>query len=1088
MQTNESNLTPKSDSTMRCVTEINNNNNILAKNEISQLFNKVYDSNFLSMINELSISIQNFHKSYVNQSNILKSLFKENLEKINDNLDKIKYSFNEIDSLSSKFYSDAKLIFKKMKIYRSNIIKNNNQSELKTKHKKSVSINYNIDNINNKLSNIKEDIKIKKSNNMDIDDYNTNNNVKGSNSINKIFQKKKINNICLSNNDSNNSSKSNVIINGLNKNLREELSNKNKDDLILIEFYDKFVQNLLSCEELINCNDGNNKILSLKELLNGKKNDLIKCIKNLINISKENTSSFKENLSNKINVLEEENNKIKIEFENYKSEEKIRKKFLENQILSLSKKDIDNTKFLKSKEKELNENKKHYEENIKKYEENISNLKSNINTLNNKINENLNMNEKLKKQNQEIIEEKNKEINKINEKYEKIINEKDQYHKNELNNICKNKDNDILQIKNEINELNKKTMNLKEENEKLINSLNQKEIKIKELSSINQEVIKISDIKENIIEENKNIINEIKIKNKELNDINVNNNTKIRNLENKIKDNKEKLDKQIDINEEITKKYDELNKKYNSNQSEISELKLINNKYNKTVIELEQENKEINNLLIENKKKLKDDKNKLNKKVEELQKEINELNKKINNKNKENEELNKKIKEKDEIILEYQNKYENEIKKNNKLEKRIQEYNLKEEEGNMTEYENKKRKIPNRRYTNNNIEIENVEKKFRFLYKTMENFNVNKSRNPSKKTNHSNISKDIINKNKENSDLKNIFERQNTISNLNKVYSNKNIYDKKILNNNINDNNDEKEESSTNTNIIENSTDNLNIKITPENYSFIKCYQLNSKLKWCLFKKKDKKNSLLTQKKYHYRRYSISRESTANTNISNSELDSSNYKDFIWMPYKTNKDFTEFGDISINNENLDIKSEKGEDINEYKSVIKKLENKMVEKDNEYNKLDNYNKKLMNENKKYKNNIEKLIKENVDLNNQILKYKLDLKNDKNFIGVSFIDDDPESSKFIDDKCCEDILSGLNKEKEKNQIKKTSVFTKNLKNSIDMLMTKVIPSENIRSLLASILRQLGCSDEDIFRLLGNYRGVISIPFSYNKFFNK
>ena len=523
MQTNESNLTPKSDSTMRCVTEINNNNNILAKNEISQLFNKVYDSNFLSMINELSISIQNFHKSYVNQSNILKSLFKENLEKINDNLDKIKYSFNEIDSLSSKFYSDAKLIFKKMKIYRSNIIKNNNQSELKTKHKKSVSINYNIDNINNKLSNIKEDIKIKKSNNMDIDDYNTNNNVKGSNSINKIFQKKKINNICLSNNDSNNSSKSNVIINGLNKNLREELSNKNKDDLILIEFYDKFVQNLLSCEELINCNDGNNKILSLKELLNGKKNDLIKCIKNLINISKENTSSFKENLSNKINVLEEENNKIKIEFENYKSEEKIRKKFLENQILSLSKKDIDNTKFLKSKEKELNENKKHYEENIKKYEENISNLKSNINTLNNKINENLNMNEKLKKQNQEIIEEKNKEINKINEKYEKIINEKDQYHKNELNNICKNKDNDILQIKNEINELNKKTMNLKEENEKLINSLNQKEIKIKELSSINQEVIKISDIKENIIEENKNIINEIKIKNTELNDINVNN-------------------------------------------------------------------------------------------------------------------------------------------------------------------------------------------------------------------------------------------------------------------------------------------------------------------------------------------------------------------------------------------------------------------------------------------------------------------------------------------------------------------------------------------------------------------------------------
>ena len=233
----------------------------------------------------------------------------------------------------------------------------------------------------------------------------------------------------------------------------------------------------------------------------------------------------------------------------------------------------------------------------------------------------------------------------------------------------------------------------------------------------------------------------------------------------------------------------------------------------------------------------------------------------------------------------------------------------------MTEYENKKRKIPNRRNTNNNIEIENVEKKFRFLYKTMENFNVNKSRNPSKKTNHSNISNDIINKNKEN-----IFERKNTFSKLDKHYSSKNIYDKKVQNNNINDYNNEKEESSTNTNIIENSTDNINIKITPENYSFIKYYQLNSKLKWCLFKKKDKKNSLLTQKKYHYRRYSISRESTTSTNISNSELDSSNYNDFIWIPYKTNKDFTEFGEISLNSENIDIKSEKGEDIIEYKSI------------------------------------------------------------------------------------------------------------------------------------------------------------------------
>ena len=181
-----------------------------------------------------------------------------------------------------------------------------------------------------------------------------------------------------------------------------------------------------------------------------------------------------------------------------------------------------------------------------------------------------------------------------------------------------------------------------------------------------------------------------------------------------------------------------------------------------------------------------------------------------------------------------------------------------------------------------------------------------------------------------------------------------------------------------------------------------------------------------------------------------------------------------------------MKNEKREDINEFKSIIKNLENKLIEKEKDYTKLDNIFVKLVQENKNYKNNIEKLIKENIDLNEQISKYNNDLKNDKNFIGVSFIDDDPESSKFIDDKCCEDILIGLDKGKNSNKSKKQSCYSNNLKYCIDMLMTKVVPSENIRSLLATILRQLGCSDDDIVKLLGNYRGVISIPFSSNKLY--
>ena len=484
MQTNEQNLTPKTASSMISLTEANNKHDNLKTNEISQLFNKVYDTNFLSMINELSICIQNFHKYYLNYSNIIKTLFNVN-EDSNNNLEQFKYNFNQIDSLSSKFYSDAKLIFKKMKIYRSNIIKNNNQHELKYKHKKSISVNFNIDN-----NNENDEFKFKKNDNIGIEDGNIKNKEVKENNIIKS-------NYGLNNNLPNN----NIVIKDL-KSKIEQLNNfsiKNKDDPMILEFYDQLIKEAKIFEESININE-KNKLLSLNEFLNEKKNYIIDFITKIINKSKENNYKneildIKDNLSNKIILLEEQNKKLKNEFEKYKSDERIRKKFLENQIISLSKKDSENIKNIKLKDKE-------YTEKIKNYEVDISNLKTTINNLNNKINENNNVNEKLKNEYQKIIEEKNREINKINEKYEKIINEKDEYYKNELNNVYKIKDNDILKIKNELKESNKKEIYLKEENEKLIESLNTKDIKIKELSSINQEVLKINEIKENLIEQN----------------------------------------------------------------------------------------------------------------------------------------------------------------------------------------------------------------------------------------------------------------------------------------------------------------------------------------------------------------------------------------------------------------------------------------------------------------------------------------------------------------------------------------------------------------------------------------------------------
>ena len=80
----------------------------------------------------------------------------------------------------------------------------------------------------------------------------------------------------------------------------------------------------------------------------------------------------------------------------------------------------------------------------------------------------------------------------------------------------------------------------------------------------------------------------------------------------------------------------------------------------------------------------------------------------------------------------------------------------------MTEYEIKKRKIPNRLNTerNRNIsDIQNVEKRFKYLYRTVENLN---SRNQSKNSHNSAVS------NKEKNILNNLVDNDNIDINNNK--------------------------------------------------------------------------------------------------------------------------------------------------------------------------------------------------------------------------------------------------------------------------------------------------------------------------------
>ena len=664
--------------------------NTFRQNEFAQMFNKLYDSNFLAIINDLSSQIQSFYKSSNTQFNIMKSLFtqNENKKQITD----IQNTFNNIELSMSQFYSAAKILFKKMKLYRNEKMKSTNlvstnrtykrsNTIIADKSKKNIPLLLNFDNIKDNI-------------NKNIINYNSGWDSERSQKNKKILNADIITESNVNTNNMNNSNNTNVNYNNSNNfslscntTIDKEsnillIEEKNQYSNILLEYVDSLNKHIKSLEEALSLHEDNNNN-------NDNKNKIINIINNIKKISnsiKDNISTFSLNsdnqdkkiisdLSNKINLLNEENINVKKQYEKYRNEEKIKRKFFENQILNLS----------------------------------------------NKINEY----EKTKKNTETKLKE-------IHNKYEEEISNK--------NTIL----NDELKIKTQ----------------------------------------------------------------------------KIKTLEETIKETTE----------------------------------LIANK----------------------------------------DKEILSLQKKLN------------------------------------------------------DYENK----------------------------TTKGDNIICSADDSKK---------------------------------------------------IPDDNDENRK---NNNFIDNN------KINPNNYSIVKIYQYNNKLRWILFKK----NKSMAELK------NIKSNKSNLGNSNNNDKSDYNYNDFIWMAYKEEKEFSEFGDFSL----------------------------FIEKEKDY---DNIIVKLNQKNKVYENYIEKLKNENYNLNNIILKHKSELKEDINVIGVSFIEEDLESSKFIDDKCCEDILTGLDKNKENTKnIIKDSNYNSNLKNSIDMLMTKVIPSENVGSLISSILKQLGCSDEDIAKLLGKQRGAI------------
>ena len=84
---------------------------------LNNIFNSIYNEHFINLINELSNTIKNYYKLNNQILNEKKNSFIFNEQ--NKNQDLIQATFNKFNTNLDLFFKDAKLIFKKMKIYRS---------------------------------------------------------------------------------------------------------------------------------------------------------------------------------------------------------------------------------------------------------------------------------------------------------------------------------------------------------------------------------------------------------------------------------------------------------------------------------------------------------------------------------------------------------------------------------------------------------------------------------------------------------------------------------------------------------------------------------------------------------------------------------------------------------------------------------------------------------------------------------------------------------------------------------------------------------------------------------------------------------
>ena len=427
-------------------------------------------------------------------------------------------------------------------------------------------------------------------------------------------------------------------------------------------------------------------------------------------------------------------------------------------------------------------------------------------------------------------------------------------------------------------------------------------------------------------------------------------------------------------NKELISKLDELSKKNNFLSKENISLKYSNkeiSKHSKNSNNYSDKNK----LIIEelNKKilKISNEKNDIEKTKKnlininnELIKEKYDLEKKLSQALKEIEMINRNMKEMSEIKDNYRDKYQkiteellNEKQKVKNYENRIQEiYN---NNTNIFLDESKTRTYKNAKMTKiNEIELEKLTKTSHQLPQC-----THKSRSR--------------------------FSTNNT-------YNTKKVY------NNIED-----------------------VELNPENYNIVKEIQINN-LKWYLLKK-IKKNIFIENELNSkgvqplYRRYQYLKLNSKSKK-NKEKISEDSYTDFIWKSFKDEKELANFNLNDINQIDHINENEKDKKINELQIYIKDLKEQLLKKENDCNRINLNYAKLFKKTKKPEMSYDKLLEENDKLKNDIrlLNKKIEqLIESQKFIGISFIEDELEGSKFIDDNVFEKILDEITKDrKDKN----------------------------------------------------------------------